>query len=76
VRLYSSRPLDRRGFDLAGVEDSFNRFAARLEGIPIADVSLGLSFWSYALFTACMAVVVLYPDKRRMWQRVWALEDD
>ena len=44
--------------------------------VTIADVSLGLSFWSYALFTACMAVVVLYPDKRRMWQRVWALDDD
>ena len=44
--------------------------------VTIADVSLGLSFWSYGLFTVCMAVVVLYPDKRRMWQRVWALEDD
>ena len=43
--------------------------------VTIADVSLGLSFWSYALFTVCMAVVVLYPDKRRLWQRVWALND-
>ncbi len=44
--------------------------------VTIADVSLGLSFWSYVLFVVCMTVVVLYPDKRRLWQRVWALSDD
>jgi paraquat-inducible protein A len=44
--------------------------------VTIADVSLGLSFWSYVLFVVCMTVVVLYPDKRRFWQRVWALNDD
>ena len=44
--------------------------------VTIADVSLGLSFWSYVLFTVCMVVVTLYPDKRRLWARVWALNDD
>ncbi len=43
--------------------------------LSIADVSLGLSFWSYVLFTLCITVVVLYPDKRRLWQRVWALSN-
>jgi hypothetical protein len=28
------------------------------------------------LFVVCMTVVVLYPDKRRLWQRVKALDDD
>jgi paraquat-inducible protein A len=44
--------------------------------VTIADVSLGLSFWSYVLFVVCMTVVILYPDKRRLWQRVKALDDD
>jgi len=44
--------------------------------VTIADVSLGLSFWSYVLFTVCMTVVVLYPDKRELWKRVWSLNDD
>ena len=44
--------------------------------VTIADVSLGLSFWSYVLFTVCMVVVTLYPDKRRPWARVRALNDD
>jgi paraquat-inducible protein A len=44
--------------------------------VTIADVALGLSFWSYVLFVVCMTVVVLYPDKRRLWQRVKALDDD
>ena len=43
--------------------------------LSIADVSLGLSFWSYVLFTVCITVVVLYPDKRRLWVRVWALNN-
>ncbi len=43
--------------------------------VTIADVSLGLSFWSYVLFVVCMTVVVLYPDKRRLWQRVRSLDD-
>ncbi len=44
--------------------------------VEIADVALGLSFWTYAFFTVCMAVVMLYPDKRQLWNRVWALHDD
>ncbi len=44
--------------------------------VTIADVSLGLSFWSYVLFTVCMTVVMLYPDKRQLWERVQALNDD
>ena len=43
--------------------------------VTIADVSLGLSFWSYVLFTVCMVVVTLYPDKRRLWARVRSLDD-
>jgi paraquat-inducible protein A len=44
--------------------------------VTIADVSLGLSFWSYVLFTVCMTVVMLYPDKRHLWERVRSLDDD
>ena len=44
--------------------------------VTLADISLGLSFWAYVLFTVCMTVVMLYPDKRRLWARVWALNDD
>jgi paraquat-inducible protein A len=44
--------------------------------VSLADVSLGLSFWSYVLFTVSITVVVLYPDKRRLWQRVLALSND
>lgn len=43
--------------------------------VEIADVSLGISFWSYGLFTICMAIVVLYPDKRELWNRVWTLNN-
>jgi paraquat-inducible protein A len=38
--------------------------------VSIADVSLGMSFWSYVLFTVCITVVVLYLDKRELWQRI------
>jgi paraquat-inducible protein A len=44
--------------------------------VEIADVSLGMSFWSYVLFTVCMTVVVLYLDKRELWQRIQMLDDD
>ena len=44
--------------------------------VTIADVSLGLSFWAYVLFTVCMTVVMLYPDKRQLWERVRLLDDD
>ena len=43
--------------------------------VSIADVSFGTSFWSYVLFTACMTVVMLYPDKRQLWQRVQTLNN-
>jgi len=44
--------------------------------VTIADVSFGMSFWSYVLFTVCMTVVMLYPDKRQLWNRVRALNHD
>lgn len=40
----------------------------------IADVTLGLSFWSYVLFTLCMSVAVLHLDKREIWQRIRSLD--
>jgi paraquat-inducible protein A len=43
--------------------------------VTLADVSLGMSFWAYVLFTVCMVVVTLYPDKRRLWARVRSLDD-
>ena len=43
--------------------------------VAIADVALGLSFWSYVLFSVCMTVVVLHLDKRELWQRVRLLTD-
>lgn len=43
--------------------------------VSIADVSLGTSFWSYVLFTVCMTVVMLYPDRRMLWQRVQGLDN-
>jgi paraquat-inducible protein A len=42
----------------------------------IADVSLGLSFWSYVLFTLCMSAAVMHIDKREIWQRVLELRHD
>lgn len=41
--------------------------------VEIADVALGLSFWSYVLFSVCMTVVVLHLDKRELWSRITAL---
>ena len=41
--------------------------------VSLADVALGLSFWSYALFTVCMVVVVIHIDKRELWRRVGEL---
>lgn len=43
--------------------------------VSLADVALGLSFWSYALFTVCMTVVVLHIDKRELWRRIAVLTD-
>lgn len=39
----------------------------------IADVSLGLSFWSYVLFVLCMSVAVLHVDRREIWEKVHLL---
>lgn len=44
--------------------------------VTLADVSLGMSFWSYGLFSVCMAVLMLYSDRRQLWRRVYALNDD
>ena len=38
--------------------------------VSLADVALGLSFWSYALFTVCMVIVVMHIDKRELWRQV------
>ena len=43
--------------------------------VSLADVALGLSFWSYSLFTVCITVVVLHIDRREMWRRVQVLTD-
>lgn len=44
--------------------------------VAMADVALGLSFWSYVLFTVCMTVAVLHLDKRELWQRVSLLANE
>lgn len=41
--------------------------------VSLADVALGLSFWSYSLFTACMTIVVVYLDKRELWRGIQVL---
>ena len=41
--------------------------------VSLAEVGLGLSFWSYAMFTVCLAAMVLYLDKRELWSRVKVL---
>ena len=38
--------------------------------VSLADVALGMSFWSYALFTVCMVIVVIHIDRRELWRRV------
>jgi len=43
--------------------------------VSLADVTLGLSFWSYALFTVCMTVVVSHIDKRALWRSIGVLSD-
>lgn len=43
--------------------------------VSLADVALGLSFWSYALFTVCMTVVILHIDKRELWRSIGVLSD-
>ena len=41
--------------------------------VSLADVALGLSFWSYAMFTICIIVVSMYIDRRELWRSVRAL---
>lgn len=43
--------------------------------VSLADVTLGPSFWSYALFTVCMTVVVLHIDRRELWRNLKLLAD-
>jgi len=44
--------------------------------VSLADVSLGLSFWSYVMFTASIVVVSMYIDRRELWRSVGALHGD
>lgn len=41
--------------------------------VSLADVSLGLSFWAYVLFTLSFIAVQLYLDQRELWRRVHAV---
>lgn len=41
--------------------------------VSLADVALGLSFWSYVMFTVCVVVVSMYIDKRELWRSIGAL---
>jgi paraquat-inducible protein A len=43
--------------------------------VSLADVSLGLSFWTYSLFTVCIVVVVAHIDKRELWRSVGVLSN-
>lgn len=49
---------------LVGILVSFIKIVA------MADVALGMSFWSYVLFSVCMTIAVINIDKRDLWQRV------
>ena len=42
--------------------------------ISLADVSLGLSFWSFVLFIISMTAAVLHIDKHQIWQ--WIKENE
>lgn len=44
--------------------------------VSLAEVTLGLSFWAYALFTVCMVVVTLSLDRRELWNQVRRLVDE
>ncbi len=43
--------------------------------MSLADVTLGLSFWAYTLFTICSVVVMLHIDRRELWRNIKALTD-
>lgn len=38
--------------------------------VSLADVALGLSFWSYVMFTVCMLIVTIHTDNRELWRRI------
>jgi paraquat-inducible protein A len=42
--------------------------------VSLADVALGLSFWSYFLFTVSMTVVVSHLNKRELWRDIESLD--
>ncbi|MDH3647776.1 MAG: paraquat-inducible protein A [Gammaproteobacteria bacterium] len=44
--------------------------------VAMADVALGLSFWSYVFFSVCITVVVMHLDKRELWRGVRALPNE
>lgn len=44
--------------------------------VSLADVALGLSFWSYTLFTVCLLVAVQHLDRRELWRCLRALPRD
>lgn len=67
--IFIALPWSMAEIFLVGILISFVKIVA------IADVALGLSFWSYALFSICMTVVVLHLDRRELWSRVMALHN-
>ena len=38
--------------------------------VSLADVTLGISFWAYVLFTACSLLSLMYIDRREVWRRL------
>lgn len=42
--------------------------------ISLAEVSLGLSFWAYVLFTLCLTAVVVHLDKHQVWHKIHAID--
>jgi len=42
--------------------------------ISLADVSLGLSFWAYVLFTLCLTIVIIHLDKHQVWHKIHAID--
>ena len=42
--------------------------------VSLADVTLGLSFWAYVMFTICMVLVIVNLDLRELWYKLSLLE--
>lgn len=42
--------------------------------VALADVTLGLSFWAYMMFTLCMVLVMANFDRREMWHMITACD--